>query len=174
MKPAAVLATFSHFELVRTRKVARFLFEVPIEKADEALAALGGLPRSDMERWCGIALIESGAILSRPQTEPVPDASSAVVATADKPGKPKRAMSRAQVAGMLCHDPRFREWVEQKAGWRGNEPMKEPTAAQWVRQQCGCEMSRAEIDTDPEIALEWDSLHAQYLYDTGQMAEMRP
>ena len=54
-RPAAIKATFSDFRIVKTRKLAQLIFETPIENADEALAILGGLPRSDKEAWCGIA-----------------------------------------------------------------------------------------------------------------------
>ena len=59
---AAIKATFSDFQLVKTRKLAKLIFEVPIEEADKALSVLGGLPRSDGERWVGIALLDMQAM----------------------------------------------------------------------------------------------------------------
>lgn len=59
--PAAIKATFSDFQLVKTRKLAKLIFEIPVEQADEALKVLGGLPRSDSERWVGIALLDMQA-----------------------------------------------------------------------------------------------------------------
>jgi hypothetical protein len=50
----AILATFSDFQLVRSRKVARLVFEVPIEQAKAALDVLG-MPNPVGETWCGIA-----------------------------------------------------------------------------------------------------------------------
>jgi len=55
---AAIKATFSDFQLVKTRKLAKLIFEVPIEEADKALDVLGGVPRSDRERWVGITLLD--------------------------------------------------------------------------------------------------------------------
>lgn len=54
MTDAAILATFSDFALVRSRKVARLIFEVPIEQAKTALDTLG-MPDPAGETWCGIA-----------------------------------------------------------------------------------------------------------------------
>ena len=42
-KPSA--GTFSDFKIVRGRKVAQLVIEVPLEKANEVLAALGGVPQ---------------------------------------------------------------------------------------------------------------------------------
>jgi len=57
-KHAAIKATFSDLQLVKTRKLAKLIFELPIDEADEALDVLGGLPRSDRERWVGITLLD--------------------------------------------------------------------------------------------------------------------
>jgi hypothetical protein len=56
-EPSAIKATFADFKIVKTRKLAQLIFEIPIEQADSALAALGGIPRSDAERWVAIALL---------------------------------------------------------------------------------------------------------------------
>jgi hypothetical protein len=39
-KPAAIKGTFSDFKLIKTRKLAQLIIEIPIELADSALAAL--------------------------------------------------------------------------------------------------------------------------------------
>jgi hypothetical protein len=44
-QPAATQGTFSDFRLIKGRKVCQIVIEVPIEQADQALAALGGLPQ---------------------------------------------------------------------------------------------------------------------------------
>ena len=43
---AAIKATFSDFKLIKTRKVAQLVMEIPVEQADAALKALGGLHQS--------------------------------------------------------------------------------------------------------------------------------
>lgn len=65
--PAAIKGTFSDFKLIRTRKLCQIVIEVPIEQADAALVALGGLPRSDAERWVAIARLD---LSSKPESAP--------------------------------------------------------------------------------------------------------
>lgn len=136
---AATLATFSDFRLVKGRKVAQLIFECPIEKADEALLALGGLPRSDLERWCGIALVEKPLIL---------------------PTKPERHftdMPRSQQAGMLCQDQKFWDYVGARDANH---------AASIVRMACGIK-SRSELDTLSEPAKIWDQTASNYRNTLG-------
>ena len=129
--PAAIKATFSDFRLVKGRKVAQLVFETPIEAADEALAVLGGLPRSDREAWCGIARLSIDA----------PSASEPKV----EPPKEKRRMSElpiAQQAALLCNREAFWRFLTDKAyvmPCRG-----EDDAAAFVRVLCGVQ-SRAEL-----------------------------
>ena len=52
----AVLGTFADCKILKTRSVLQIIVEIPIEQADEALKALGGIPQPSEERWCGIAL----------------------------------------------------------------------------------------------------------------------
>lgn len=56
--PAAFGACYSDFKLVRTRGVIQLIFEVPIEKADHALQALGGMPAQGASTWFAIAKME--------------------------------------------------------------------------------------------------------------------
>jgi hypothetical protein len=50
-EPAAVKATFSDFRLIKGRKQAQLVLEIPIEEADRALAALGGIPQPQSDHW---------------------------------------------------------------------------------------------------------------------------
>jgi hypothetical protein len=51
--------TFADFRLIKGRKVCQIVIEVPIEQADQALAALGGLPQPATEAWVAIARLET-------------------------------------------------------------------------------------------------------------------
>jgi hypothetical protein len=44
-EPAAIQASFADFRLIKGRKQAQIILEIPIEGADAALAALGGIPQ---------------------------------------------------------------------------------------------------------------------------------
>ena len=52
---AAFQATFTTLRLINGRGVVQFTFEVPIEGADMALQALGGMPHPGKSVWCAIA-----------------------------------------------------------------------------------------------------------------------
>jgi len=89
-KPAAIRGTFADFRIIKTRKLVQIIIEIPIEKADEALRTLGGIPMSDQERWVAIARIESDE-------------------------KPKSVGERALAqAHVLCADEEFQDWFRTK------------------------------------------------------------
>ena len=95
--PAAIKATFADFRPVKTRKLMQLVFEVPIEQADAALSALGGVPLPDQERWVAIARLDMAAV-EKP---------------AD-PAKERRAfcdLPMPQQAALKCNDPAFVHWM---------------------------------------------------------------
>ena len=173
----AIRATFSDVRLIKGRKQAQLVFELPIEQADAAIAALGGLPRSDMERWCGICLLNSDPVTAAESGDAdqsgiprPPEPSQAAGEGRDTPRRRFHELSRREQAVLLCKDVRFQEWIGLKTSigtqWAEDE------AAGYVRNQCAVK-SRADLDTHPGPAQAWDRLHAQYLADTGQAAEPR-
>jgi hypothetical protein len=59
MTDAAVTqGTFADFRLIKGRKICQIVIEVPIEQADQALSALGGLPQPATEAWVALARLE--------------------------------------------------------------------------------------------------------------------
>ena len=52
---------YADFKLIKTRKQAQFIFEVPLEDATAALKVMGGLPRPDQETWAAIAVLDPDA-----------------------------------------------------------------------------------------------------------------
>lgn len=129
--------TFSDFKVIKTRKVAQFVVEVPIEGADAALAALGGVPRADKEVWVVVARLDPKAAGARPS----------------EPEKPKFSLARQ--AAMACDDPRFVAFLAEKEGVEIADP------AQAVRAICEVQ-SRAEFDTDPEAGERWQALYTEF------------
>lgn len=89
----AIKATFSDFKLIKTRKVAQIVLEVPIEAANAALQSLGGVPQFDAEQWVAVAPLDPDAA-----PEPAPE-------------PPKREMTMPQWAGMMCNDERFQRFL---------------------------------------------------------------
>jgi hypothetical protein len=59
--PAAIQGTFSDFRTVKGRKVAQLVIEVPVEQADAALQALGGVPQPHDPKWVAVARLDPKA-----------------------------------------------------------------------------------------------------------------
>jgi hypothetical protein len=135
-----IKATFSDFRIIRGRKVACLVFEVPLEGADAALTALGGLPRPDAERWFGIVALD----LSKPAREP------------EKTRKPFETLPPAQQAAMRCNEPGF---------WHFMNARDAEHAAALVRKRCSVS-SRSELNTDAEAARVWRSIDDRYFRES--------
>jgi hypothetical protein len=108
MTDAAVTqGTFADFRLIKGRKVCQIVIEVPIEQADQALSALGGLPQPATEAWVAIARLET---------------KQRVVSL--KSDNTKLSLE----AALRCREPLF---------WRYLDVSNEDEAAQSVRLICG-------------------------------------
>ena len=135
-----IKATFSDCRLVKGRKVFQLVFETPIEAADDALAALGGLPRPDMEKWFGIVALD----LSK--------------AVSDAPEKPNSAprnfadLPAPQQAALRCNDPNFQKFVQADNAEQ---------AANFIRGKCGVK-SRAELATNAAARAKWIELDDEF------------
>ena len=160
MTTAAFQGTYSDFRLVKGRKVAQIVVEVPIEAADHALEVLGGVPRPDAERHVAVA---------RLQIPPGATTEAAIgSAAADHPPPPERSAvapggAYAKRAGILCNDPKFQAWM--------GTPDAEQTAER-LRLQTGVH-SRRDYDHDPDARRRFLNLETSYLSETGQLAERR-
>ena len=106
---SAFRATFSDFRIVKGRKVAQFIFETPIEGADAALEALGGVPRSDAEVWAGIARLD----LSKASHEPRKPSGEISPPKESTPKERRRLASLPlpQQAAMRCDDKEFQIFI---------------------------------------------------------------
>lgn len=149
---AAIQATFADFQLVKSRKQARFIFEVPMELADNALRTLGGLPLPDESRWVGIARLnpKAGAEQSREGA----------------PSKPKRRwheMLPSQRAAILCHDEAFQKWAQLDT---------EEETAEWLRQRCGV-FSRRHLDQDDEARKVFERIEEDFQIAAGRVPPPR-
>ena len=135
-----IKATFSDCRLVKGRKVFQLVFETPIEAADDALAALGGLPRPDMEKWFGIVAL---------------DLSKAVSDAPEKPNSAPRNFADLPVpqqAALHCNDPNFQKFVQADNAEQ---------AANFIRGKCGVK-SRAELATNAAARAKWIELDDEF------------
>ena len=132
-------ACYSDFKLVRTRKVAQFIFEVPVERANIALTVLGGMPNTAAEVWCGIARLD----LKRIKEE------------LDKAGEdpPRQHNPYLISAGQLARNKEF---------WDYAKVTTEEDAAQFIREQCNV-MSRRSILPGSVAATYFDQLESKFI-----------
>lgn len=144
MTAAATKATFSDFRIIKSRNVAVLHFEVPLEGADAALAALGGLPQPATERWCGIARLTEEAARkpdARERYHQAPEGHQAMVR-----------------AALLCEDAVFRSWA---AAQSKRAIVDIDDASSWLKAKCGIS-SRRELSTDPLALKEFLDLEARF------------
>lgn len=119
MTLAAFKACFSDWRVIKTRAAVQLVFEIPIEQADLAYQALGGMPVAAREVWCGIARLnpESEVMPSeQPQsavdTPPRQEAESVTSVPAGAKERRKfEDMAPPQQAGMLCQEESFQRYL---------------------------------------------------------------
>ncbi len=148
-EPAAIRATFSDFKLIKGRRCAQLVFEVPIEEADAAVRTIGGMPQPATERWCGIALLD----IAKPTQEPAKEKRS----LAD--------MSPAQQAALRCKQPAFQQFILERMlsakRFIPQDETPEERTSRYVRKWCGVN-SRSELDKDKGAENVWIELDNAY------------
>lgn len=151
-----VPATFADFKLIKTRGQAQLILEVPIEHADRALRALGGVPAGD-ERWVGIVRVTAEAARR-----------ALGQAVEPKENKEETEADRAiKAAHAMAGDDRFQNWLRTRKGFRMPVGGAFDTAIQYIRQRCGV-ASTTEFRTKPRALSSFYALQDEYLQDTGQ------
>lgn len=97
MSDAVIAATFSDLKLIRGRKVCQLVFEIPVEQAQAATAALG-FPHS--ETWCAIARLNktSGPCPTRGPEQAAGDRALDAAPAAPKPNSTRAVMMAKDVA----------------------------------------------------------------------------
>jgi hypothetical protein len=161
MTEAAFKATYAEWRVIKTRATVQLVFELPIERADEAYQALGGMPIAAHEVWCGIARLDPSKEHPLPphsaEAAPRPASSSPQPLPAGE-NKQKRQfgeMAPSQQAGMLSQDRAFRLFLAEKF----DMPIPDPDeAASIIRSQCKVK-SRADIKPDNP---DWSALVLAY------------
>lgn len=132
---AVITGTFSEAKFIKTRSVMVICVEVPIEGADMAFKALGGVPQPGKEVAVAVARLNTNG--------PEPKA---------------RRGSLAQQAGIMCGEPAFLVFLEETLNSNINGDFE---AAKAVREICEVD-SRAEFDSDPAAGQRWRDLKGQY------------
>ena len=154
---AAIQGNYADFKLVKTRKVAQLVIEIPIERAKQAIDAFG-VPQPHAEIAVAVARLNH----PEPSTEP-------------------KELTRSQWAGLRCKDAEFRKWLNTQIGpdisanilhdlkTYKNSPDHEVAAA--VLRRVLNIQSRKELDSNPAKQAAWDELDTAFKQATGRMAE---
>lgn len=154
----AIGGVFSDFKIIRTRSVCQLIIEIPIEKADPTLKALGGVPQPSKERWVGIVALTGDPGLQEPPTsEEDPFAEDDGCPNDLVPGEkskvtPFSELSPSTQSVLKCNDPDFRRWMK----------VSQPEdCAIAIRAHCRV-ITRADLNTNPDAAARWKNLLGQY------------
>jgi hypothetical protein len=148
-KHAVLRGTFSDFKLIRGRKVAQLVIEVPLEQADAALQALGGIPNPADERWVAVARLNQQAKQASQAEE------------SDEAGRRRRfhEMNPAAQIAMSCSSPSFREYLrDHKCGFL---PDDKDACDKWLKGYLGIQ-SKTEVVPGSEAFALWNDLRGSY------------
>lgn len=152
MTAAAFSATFADWKLIRGRKVVQIVFEVPLEKADEAYQVVGGMPNVAESAWFAIARLNQ-EVEQRPRQ---PHESQSDGANSKKSWD---EILPSQQAGILCSEPKFWKFLNE-IGAIGIKSTAD--CATWVRMYCKVN-TRADITPRSPAALaKWRELVVDY------------
>jgi hypothetical protein len=137
----AIQATFADFRLIKGRKQAQLVLEIPIEEADKALAVLGGIPQPQSDCWVAVARLNG---VAKPQPEP-------------KEKQKWEDLKLSMQAGIRCEEPAFWRYCNDC----GYNVTNGETAANAVRELCDVD-SRSGLNNNPEAAELWRDLDRSY------------
>ena len=166
----AIRAQYSDFKLIKTRSVLQIVMELPIERAEAALALLG-IPQPGTQTWCAIARLNDSAAAPRDdigfeRTDASQDSGVSPDAGSGAAGRPALTPGEklVQMAGILCEDIRFQEWLRA---------MDADAAAALVRIHCGI-TSRRELATNETAAQKFRELVGRFEDDMGYSTWRKP
>lgn len=173
---AVIQAVYADFRLIKTRSCLQLVFEVPVERATEALAIFG-VPNHLTDVHVAIARLQATGAREAPN-EPE-EAIRKVDTTKSERAKASYRMSddgeRAVTrAAMLCSDPKFQEWLRERQGWAQFLPDHDRAAftSQRLREELDI-ATRRDIAVTQRAYAAFLALEAEYKLAIGQMAEIR-
>jgi hypothetical protein len=167
MDKAVISGTYSDFKIIRSRKVAQIIIEVPIV-GDQALITALGLPNPAEEVWVAVARLQATTLAKKP--EPAPAASpgsfeaireKALKEIGAKPSRPFSSLPYPQQAALRCQDVSFRNFLRHKGWLDGMDGAEE--AAQVVRNLCEVG-SRSDIRPGTKAEKLWLRLNTEYTF----------
>lgn len=153
-EPRVVAATFSDFRIVKGRKVAQLIMEVPVENLMLALNNLGQ-PGIETDNWCMIQNIEKPVAsgVHREHSDPARQAQSEPAT-----GPKDEGAHLVQQCAIACGDWRFRQFLHQCGHGKAKDADE---AAAIIRARLGIN-SRSELATNPRAQNEWKLFYSTY------------
>ncbi len=127
-------ATVHTLRTIPSRKVVQLVLEAPIEELPHVAAVCKHGSWMVVARLCD----EQGEV--------------------EKPHRAFEDMSMTEQAGMLCNDPSFRRYLQEKCHMHGGD---ETTAASFVRALCRVGSRREIVENDPS-GDRWQRLVGEY------------
>jgi hypothetical protein len=140
---AAFQACFTDWRLIKGRKVVQVVLELPIEHADQAYQALGGMPDPGKSIWCAVARLQEPRKITTFKS------------------RSWHEMSPAQQAGMLCQDDVFAKFLAERDGAIVGIYSAD-RCAERVRAICGGLASRKDIKSGTKAEQIWRELVSDY------------
>lgn len=145
-KPAAVAGSYADLKLIKSRSVAQLVIEIPIEQAEQAVAAFG-IPQPGKEVAVAVALLKQSPTIEH------------------EPRQAKRRfhdMPLPQQAALLCNDKAFARWLIGRADASAEE------IADTMRRRLGV-TSRSLLATNEEAARRFREMRDQFEVDAGRL-----
>ena len=134
---AVFTGTYSDFKVIKTRKVAQVVVEIPIERS-ETFVSKFGLPQPHEEKWVAIAWLKS-----------------------EKVQQNGVATKAIQQAGILCKDEFFGHWLSKKMNAPIN-PKDEMQVQELLRGVLGVQ-SRSELRDNEQALTAWHRLYKEWM-----------
>ena len=132
-----IQGTYSDFKIVKTRSVAQVIIEVPLDQANQ-FVQMFGLPQPHEELWVAVAAIDRVSV-----------------------EKNASATKAVQMAGILCNEFEFGEWLRNERGMAEIQPNESKSIADGLRAILGIR-SRTEFHDNPDHVVAFNRLKGEY------------
>ena len=137
MREKIIQGTYADFKIVKTRSVAQFVVEIPLEQADAAIQMFG-LPKASVEQWVAIAALRKQAVV-----------------------KNQEGSDAIKLAAMLCNNPEFGLFMRDVIGMPEVDINDGESVATALRAALGIK-SRTEFHADDDARLAFNRLKGEY------------
>jgi hypothetical protein len=137
MTNKVIQGTYADFKLIKSRNVAQFIIEVPIEQAKAAISMFG-VPTPQEEQWVAVAALETRSVQSQ-----------------------EEKYSAVKSAAMLCQSIDFAKFLKAKYDPSlANHPSGEEVASS-LRAILGI-TSRSELHENEKALMAFERLKGEY------------